>query len=120
MRGRAVLDEVHHLADEDLQIDVGLVAERGRHRHEALHVAVVVGAEHDDAEAALALVEVVGEIAGDVGGVAVALDDDAVLVVAEVGRAQPRRVGLEDVAELAQARDGRSTAPEACRSFSWK
>ena len=54
---------------------------------------------------AFALVEVVGQVAGDVGGVAVGLDDDAVLVVAEVGRAQPRGpVRLEDVAELAQTR----------------
>ena len=46
---------------------------------------MVIGAEHDDAavEAALALVQVVGEVARDVGGLAVGLDDDAVFVVAE-------------------------------------
>ena len=102
------MHEVDQLADQDLEVHVGFVVERGAHRHEALHVAVVVGAEHDDAavEAALALVQVVGEVAGDVGGLAVGLDDDAVLVVAELGRAQPgRAVGLEDVAERAQSVD---------------
>ena len=58
-------------------------------------VAGVVGAEHDQdaVEAPLALVEVVGQVAGDVRRNAVALDDDPVLVVAEVGRsaARPRR-----------------------------
>ena len=68
-------------------------------------VAVVVGAEQVDAqvEAALPLVEVVGGVGGEVGRLAVALDEDPVLVVAEVGRAQPdRAVLLEDVALLAQ------------------
>jgi hypothetical protein len=66
---------------------------------------VVVGTEHVDAqvEAALTLVEVVGDVAGDVGGLAVTLDDDAVLVVAVVGGAQPgRTVLLVDLAVLAQ------------------
>ena len=47
----------------------GLVAERGAHRHHPADVPVVVGAEHDEAavEAALPLVEVVGEVAGEVG-----------------------------------------------------
>ena len=105
----AVLQQVDLLADQDLEVDVGHVAERRRHRHQALHVAVVVGAEQDDValEAALALVEVVGEVAGDVGGLAVLLDDHAVFVVAELGGAQPgRAVGLEDVAERAQTVDG--------------
>ena len=70
---------------------------------------MVVGAEHDDrpVEAALALVQVVGEVTGDVGRVAVGLDDDAVLVVAELRGAQPGgALGLEDVPQLAQPRDG--------------
>ena len=52
---------------------------------------MVVGAEHVDAqvESALPLVQVVGEVTGDVGRVAVALDDDAVLVVAVFRCAQP-------------------------------
>jgi hypothetical protein len=83
----------------------------------------VVGAEHDDdaVEAALALVEVVGEVAGDVGRLAVALDDDAVLVVAELARAQPdRTVGLVDVSEFARRSTACSTAPDSCSEFSWK
>ena len=87
----------------------GLVAERLRHRHQAADIAVVVGAEHDDVcvEAALALVEVVAEVARDVGGLAVGADDDAVAVVAELGGAQPDgAVLLEDVAQLAEALDG--------------
>ena len=81
----------------------------GRGGLEPGDVAVVVGAEHVDAEieAALPLVEVVGDVAGDVGGLTVALDDDAVLVVAEVGGAQPGcAVLLVDVAGLAQLGDG--------------
>ena len=105
----ALAQQVHHLADEDLQVHVRLVAERCAHRHEALDVAVVIGTEHDDAtvEAPLALVEVVRQVAGDVGRLTVALDDDAVFVVAEVGRAQPDgTVCLVDVAEIAQPVDG--------------
>jgi hypothetical protein len=51
----------------------------------------MVGAEHVDAqiESALPLVQVVGEVAGDVGGLAVTLDDDAILIIAELGGAQP-------------------------------
>ena len=70
---------------------------------------MVVRAEQDQValEPALALVEVVGEVAREVGRLAVAADDDAVAVVAEVGGAQPdRAVGLVDVPELAQALDG--------------
>jgi len=68
---------------------------------------VVVRAEQDQValEAALALVEVVSQIARDVCGLAVALDDDPVFVVAELAGAQPSgAVGLVDVAELAQTR----------------
>lgn len=62
---------------------------------------MVIGAEHVDTqvEAAVALVLVVGDVAGDVGGLAVALDDDTILVVAVVGGPQPpRAVGLVQVA----------------------
>ena len=53
------------------------------------------------------LVQVVGEVAGDVGRLAVALDHDAVLVVTECAGAQPGcAVLLVDVAGLAQPRDG--------------
>ena len=76
---------------------------------EAVHVAVVVGTEQVDLvrEAAVALVEVVGGVGGEVGVDAVAATDDAVLVVAEVGGAHPDGVVLvEDVALGAQALDG--------------
>ncbi len=75
---------------------------------------MVVGAEHVDAqvEAAGSLVEVVGDVGGDVGRCAVALDDDAVLVVAVVGSAQPDgAVLLVDAAGLAQLGDGLIDAP---------
>ena len=92
---RAVAEQVDHLADDDLEVLAGLVAERRAHRHHPADVAVVVGPEQDDAavEAALALVEVVGRVAGDVGAAAVGLDDHPVLVVAELlgGAARPRR-----------------------------
>jgi hypothetical protein len=74
-----------------------------------VHVAVVVGAEQVDLvlEAAVALVQVVRGVGGEVGVLAVGAADDAVLVVAEVGRAHPHgTVGLEHVALRAQAVDG--------------
>ena len=104
----AVADQVDHLADQHLD-GVGVVAECGGGGLEPGDVAVVVGAEHVDAqvESALALVQVVGEVAGDVGGLAVALDDDAVLVVTEFGGAQPGcAVLLVDAAVVAQLGDG--------------
>ena len=69
----AVLDQVDQLADQDLEVVARGVAEGGAHGHQPADVAVVVGAEHDDdaVEAALALVEVVGEVAGEVGRLAV-------------------------------------------------
>jgi len=70
---------------------------------------VVVGAEHVDAEvvAAVDLVGDVGDVTGDVGGVAVGLDDDAVLVVPEVGAAQPPgALGLVEVAVVLEGLDG--------------
>ena len=88
----------------------GLVAERGAHRHHPADVAVVVGAEHDEAavEAALPLVEVVGEVAGEVGRLAVGPDDDPVLVVAELLGGEPEgAVGLVGVAQLGEPLDGR-------------
>ena len=68
-------------------------------------VAVVVGAPDVDEQlvAAGELVPVVGDVREQVGGLAVGLHDDAVLVVAEVGGAQPHgAVLLEDDAVLAQ------------------
>ena len=108
--GLAVLDEVDELADEDLQVLARLVAEGGAHGHHAADVAVVVGAQQVDGRvrAALALVQVVGDVAREVRGLAVGLDEDAVLVVAVGGRAQPHSAALvEDLAALTQALDRR-------------
>ena len=91
---------------------LGVVAGGAGERLEAVHVAVVVGAEQVDLvrEAAVALVQVVGGIGGEVGVLAVAAADDAVLVVAEVGRAHPDgAVLVEDVALRAQPVDRLST-----------
>jgi len=85
-------------------------------------VTVVVGTEHDDdlVEATAALVEVVGAVGGEIGPYAGAgPSDDAVPVVAEIGRTQPGcAVLLEHVAtggqplqrqvELARGRAGTS------------
>ena len=58
-------------------------------------------------ETALSLVQVVGDITGDIRRIAVALDHDAVLVVTKSAGAQPGcAVLLVDVAGLAQPGDG--------------
>jgi NAD/NADP transhydrogenase alpha subunit len=82
-------DELH---DEQLEA-VGPPAERLERGVHAVDVAVVVGAPHVDeqVEAALALVLVVGDVRREVRVVARGALDDAVLVVAELGRAQPER-----------------------------
>ena len=58
----AVLEQVDHLPDQDLEVLVGVVAVGRDQRLVAPDVAVVVGAEHDHdlVEAALPLVQVVG------------------------------------------------------------
>ena len=73
---------------------LGVGAQRGDRRPHPRHVAVVIGAEHVDqaAVAALELVPVVGDVGGQVGRFAVGADQDPVLVVAELGSAQPERV----------------------------
>ena len=101
----AVLVEVDHLADEDLQVGVGIVPVGSRECLVPPDVAVVVCPEHDDdtVEATFALVEVVGSVGGEVGPLTVALDEDAILVVAERRRAQPGRLVLDvDVSALRQ------------------
>ena len=72
---RAPLIE-HELADQHLDVLLGVVARRARERLEAVHVAVVVGAEQVDLvrEAAVALVQVVGRVGGEVRVLAVARD----------------------------------------------
>ena len=100
--------ERHELAEDDLEL-VGLVAERLHAGLQARDVAVVVGAPDVDEqlEAAGELVAVVGDVGEQVGGLAVGLHEDPVLVVAEVGGAQPDgAVLLEDdpaVAEVLRA-----------------
>ena len=94
------------MANENLEALTGGVAKGGTHGHQARHITVVIGAEHNDValESALALVEVVGQIGRNVGGVSVALDDDAIFVVTKCRGAQPHRtVFVKDVTELAQA-----------------
>src|SRR6201999_2192142 len=104
----AVANQVDHLPDQHLD-GRGVVAEGGRRGLEPRDVPVVVGTEHVDAqvETALPLVQVVGEVAGDVGRLAVALDHDAVLIVTKSTGAQPAcAVFLVDVAAFAQLGDG--------------
>ena len=74
-------------------------------------VAVVVGAPDVDeqVEAAGELVAVVGDVGQQVGGLAVGLDEHAVLVVAEVGAAQPD--GAVGVVDHARGRAGRRASP---------
>ena len=83
------MDELH---DQQLEL-LGVAAERLVGRLHPRHVAVVVGAPHVDLaiEAALALVLVVGDVRREVGVLAVGAHQHPVLVVAEVGRAQPQR-----------------------------
>ena len=52
---------------------------------------MVVGTKHVNAlvKTALALIEVIGNVAGDISRVAVTLDDYSVAVVTKGGRAQP-------------------------------
>ena len=105
----AVLDQVDHLADQDLEVLVRGVAESRAHGHHPPDVAVMVGAEQDESpvEAALALVQVVGEVTGDVCRFAVGLDDHAILVVPVVGGPQPFGATLLiHRAQLGQPGDG--------------
>ena len=79
-----------------------------RERLEAVHVAVVVGARagRSCAGSPVALVQVVRRVGREVGVDAVGATDDAVAVIAEVGRAHPHRAVLVvDVPLLAQAVD---------------
>ena len=100
------VDEAHQQRLEAL----GVGAERLDRGPDPGHVAVVVGAEDVDqaVEAALQLVPVVGDVRRQVGRLAVGADQDPVLVVAEVGGAQPERVlvavGVAALLEFGQRR----------------
>ena len=117
----AAAHERHELAEDDLEL-VGLVAERLHAGLQARDVAVVVGAPDVDEQlvAAGELVAVVGDVREQVGGLAVGLHEDAVLVVAEVGGAQPHgAVLLEDHAVVAQVlRAWRRSRRDSARLFS--
>ena len=106
--GQARAVDRDELPDEHLDVLLGIVARRPRERLEAVHVAMVVGAEQVDLvrEAPVALVEVVRGVGGEVRVLAVRAADHPVLVVAEVGRAHPHgALVVEDVTLRAQAVD---------------
>ena len=92
LRPLAGANQVHELHDQQLEL-AGVAAERLVGGLHAQHVAVVVGAPDVDLalEAALALVLVVGDVRGEVGVLAAGAHEHAILVVAELGRAQPQR-----------------------------
>ncbi len=97
------------LADQDLDVDLGVVPGGGRNGLEPVDVAVVVGAEQVDllGVAAVLLGQVVGGVGGEVRRLAVRADHHAVLVVTEVRGAQPDRAAVVvDVALFAEPRDG--------------
>ena len=110
--------ERHQLPEDDLEL-VRRVAERLHAGLQPGDVAVVVGAPDVDEElvAPVELVAVVGEVGEQVGRLAVGLHQHAVLVVAEVGGAQPggavrveggapRRAGRRSVSSTAPTRPG--------------
>ena len=110
--GLAGAQQVHELAERHVEL-AGMAhgADGGLH---AGDVTVVVGAPNVDeaVEAAVELVGVVGDVRGEVGVRTVGLHEDAVLVVAVIGRTEPKGtlglVQLVSGAELVKGtRDGR-------------
>ena len=102
------LDEVDELHDQDLE-RIGIASERTPRRVHPRHVSVVVGAPEVDQPvvAALALVEVVGDVGAEVRPLPVRAPQDAVLVVAELARAKPQgSLVLVHVPALAQQLQG--------------
>ena len=91
----AVFDHADHLDKVDRERALR-IAERGEGVLHTGDVGVVVGAPEIDEQrvAALDLVNVVGDIGRQVGESAVALAEDAVLVVAVVGALKPERAVL--------------------------
>ena len=88
---------------------IGIVTGAGSDGAQPVDVAVMVGAEHVNAaiEATLALVDVVGAVGREVCRLTVAANQHPVLVVIEVGGAQPDRTFLvEEVPLPAQHIDG--------------
>ena len=88
------------------------------------HVAMVIGAEHDDdpVEPALTLVQVVREVTGDVRRLSVALDDDPVFVVPERRwcAATPLRPSRRCDPSSRNRSIGMLDCADSCSEFSWK
>ena len=108
--GFTILHEVHHLTDENLHVlpFTSRVTEGLRHGVHAANVPVMVCTQHDDdmVGTALTLVQVVGNIASEVGGTTVRLDDNAVLVVPKLCRLNPgSTVLIVDMTALAEDLD---------------
>ena len=105
--GNAVAQEVDELSEKHLELTG--VAERVTRGFYALDVAMVVGTpDVDHVVDTLELVPVVGDVGGEVGVLPVRLDEDAVLVVTEVGGTEPQcalNVTIE-VAELVEPLKG--------------
>ena len=82
-------------------MSIHVVSRARGHRAQPVDVSVVIGTKKVDVhvETAGALVDVVGGIRGEIGVFAVGLDEHAILVVTEIGRAQPDgAILLEDMA----------------------
>ena len=92
----AITLEVDQLADEDFHIAAltGGIPERAGHGIHAPDIAVMIRAEHIDGMIcpAVPLIEVVGDITGEVGGFPIRFDDNAILIITEIGGAQPHRI----------------------------
>ena len=87
--GLAVAQQVDELAQQNLKL--AGIAKSIADAADALDVAVVVGTpDVDDVVNALELIPVIGNVGGEVGVLAVGLDQDAVLVIAQVGGAEPQ------------------------------
>ena len=87
--GLAVAQQVDELAQQNLKL--AGIAKSVADAADAVDIAVVVGApDVDDVIDALELIPVIGNVGGEVGVLAVGLDQDAVLVIAQVGGAEPQ------------------------------
>ena len=100
--GLAVAQQIDELAQQNLKL--AGIAKSVADTADALDVAVVVGApDVDDVVDALELIPVIGNVGGEVGVLAIGLDQDAVLVVAQVGGAEPQGTVLGvEVAHLVE------------------
>ena len=100
--GLAVTQQVDELAQQNLEL--AGVTQGIADAADALDVAVVVGApDVDDVVNALELIPVIGNVGGEIGVLAVGLDQDAVLVVAQIGGTEPQGAVLSvEVAHLVE------------------